>query len=47
MKRRVYRQLAAALSQDRASEYAFLPDAERQAIRKILRATIPDLPAGW
>jgi hypothetical protein len=47
MKRRVYRQLAAALSQDRASEYAFLPDAERQAIRNILRATIPDLPAGW
>lgn len=48
MKERVYRRLKAALSQDEPDKaYAYLPAAEKQAIRSILKATLFDLPAGW
>lgn len=48
MKERVYRGLAEALSVVCPDpNYAFLPAAEKQAIRKILQATLTDLLAGW
>jgi len=48
MKQRVYGRLDVALSlEDPDPEYAYLPAAERKAIRDILRATLSDLPAGW
>jgi hypothetical protein len=48
MKQRVYRRLGLALSQEKADkEYAYLPAAEKQAIRGILKATLRDLPDGW
>jgi len=44
LKQRIHGQLAAALSTTQpAAEYAYLPAAEKQAIRAILRATVPDL----
>lgn len=47
-KQRVYRRLGEALDVARPdAEYAYLPPAEKQAIRSILRATLNDLPAGW
>ena len=47
-KQRVYRRLGEALDVARAdAEYAYLPEAEKEAIRGILRATVMDLPAGW
>ena len=48
MKQRVHRRLAEALNTAKPdAEYAFLPDAEKSAIRTILKETISDLPAGW
>jgi hypothetical protein len=48
MKQRIYRRLAKALSTETPDlEYAYLPPAERQTIAAVLRATLPDLPAGW
>ena len=48
MKQRVYHRLGEALDASRPdTEYAYLPAVEKQAIRGILRATVPDLPAGW
>lgn len=47
-KQRVYRRLGEALDAAHPdAEYAYLPPAEKQAIRGILRATLNDLPAGW
>ena len=47
-KQRVYHRLGEALDVARPdAEYAYLPAAEKQAIHRILRATLPDLPAGW
>jgi hypothetical protein len=48
MKQRVYRRLAQALDVQRPDpEYAYLPAAEKQAIRVILRGTLAGLPQGW
>jgi len=48
MKGRVYGLLAKALATEKpAAEYAYLPAAEKQAIRQILRETLADLPGGW
>jgi hypothetical protein len=48
VKQGVYRRLAAALSDTaKDSEFAYLPAAERQTIRRILRGTLTDLPSGW
>jgi hypothetical protein len=48
MKLRVYRGLALALNETQPSkDYAYLPLAERRAIRGVLRATMKDAPAGW
>ena len=48
MKQRVYRRLAQALDVQRSDpEYAYLPAAEKQAIRTILRGTLTGLPSGW
>jgi hypothetical protein len=47
-KQRVYRRLGQALDIVHPdSEYAYLPMAEKQTIRGILRATLSDLPSGW
>jgi hypothetical protein len=48
MKQRVYHRLGEALNPARSdAEYAYLPSAEKQAIRSILQGTLKDLPAGW
>ena len=48
MKERIYRRLGEALSLSATdAEYAFLPAAEKQSIRSILRGTLSDLPPGW
>jgi len=48
IKQRVYRRLGEALNVSAPdAEYAFLPPAEKQTIRSILRSTLPDLPPGW
>lgn len=48
MKERIYRRLDAALSVQRPDpEYAYLRDEEKRTLRRILRGTLPDLPAGW
>ena len=48
MKQRVYRRLAEALDSTKPdAEYAYLPAAEKQAIRLILKETLQDLPATW
>jgi hypothetical protein len=48
LKTRIYTQLGAALRDDAAGkEFAYLPAAERKAIRRILVATLKDLPPGW
>jgi hypothetical protein len=45
MKDRIYRQLAAALSSTKPEkEYDYLPRTEKEAIRRILRATLTDFP---
>lgn len=47
-KERVYRRIREALDgQHAAPEYAYLPLLEKQAIHRILRATLTDLPANW
>lgn len=48
LKQRVYQRLDSALRVEQSDEeYAYLPSAEKQAIRNVLRATLSDLPAGW
>jgi hypothetical protein len=48
LKQRVYRLLAEALDTRRHhADYAYLPVAEKTAIRVILKDTLPDLPANW
>jgi hypothetical protein len=48
MKQRVYRGLRDALDTQRATrEFAYLPATEKQAIRTILKGTLPGLPPGW
>jgi hypothetical protein len=48
LKNRIYLRLKAALSENPANEeFNYLPAAERQAIRSILKATLPDLPQDW
>lgn len=48
LKQRVFRHLGAALAESSpAPEFAYLPAAEKAAIRRILRGTMPDLPSGW
>ena len=48
MKQRMYRRLGEALSAEKPDkEYAYLAAAEKQAIRRILKATLTDLPGGW
>ena len=48
MKQRVYRRLGNALSLENPDqEYAYLAAAEKLAIRRILKATLADLPGGW
>jgi hypothetical protein len=44
LKQRVFARMNAALN-GKESEFAYLPSAERQAIREILRATLPELAA--
>lgn len=47
-KQQVYRTIGAALDPEKpAPDYAYLPDAEKAAIRRILRETLADLPEGW
>jgi len=48
LKTRIYAQLAAALREETGGkEFAWLPTAEKKAIRQILTATLKDLPLGW
>ncbi len=48
MKQRVYQRLARALDWERPqADYAYLPHAEKKAIRDLLQATLTDLPAEW
>jgi hypothetical protein len=48
MKQAIYRRLGEALSTTRPDrEYLYLSAVEKQLIRGILKATLPDLPAGW
>ncbi len=48
MKQQIYIRLREALSVEKpAKDYAYMPAAEKQAIRAILKGTLPDLPAGW
>ncbi len=48
LKERIYRELARALDVGRADpEYAYLPNEEKLAIRRILKGTVGDLPGGF
>ncbi len=48
LKKRIFQLLGTALSENAVpEEFAYLPKAERVAIRVILRTTLPDLPADW
>jgi len=48
MKQRIYQRLGRALALEHPDhDYAYLPQAERKAIRAILRGTLKDLPEGW
>lgn len=48
LKTRIYTQLGAALRDTNGGkEFAYLPLAEKKAIRQILAATLKDLPSGW
>ena len=48
MKQRVFTRLAQALDTAKPDkEYAYLPAAEKQSLRGILKATLPELPKGW
>lgn len=47
-KEQVYRILGAAISTENPDpDFAYLPDAEKETIRGVLRETLSDLPAGW
>ena len=47
-KQQVYESLGEAISiEKRDPDFAYLPDAEKKAIRDILRETLSDLPEGW
>lgn len=47
-KQQVYESLGEAISTEkRDPDFAYLPDAEKKAIRDILRETLSDLPEGW
>ena len=48
LKQRIYAQLGSALSTTKPNaEYGYLPAAEKQVIRTILKATLTDLPSLW
>ena len=48
IKQRIYATLKIALDSEKEhADYAYLPASEKQSIRGILRATLPDLPPGW
>jgi hypothetical protein len=47
LRERVFEKLAAALRPESPGDYAYLPDEEKAAIRKILKETLPELPVGW
>ena len=48
MKQRIYRRFGEALDVEKPdAEYAYLPADEKRAIRKIVKATLKDLPGGW
>jgi hypothetical protein len=48
MKQQIYIRLREALSVEKPmKDYAYLPAAEKQAIRTILKGTVTDLPQGW
>jgi hypothetical protein len=48
MKLRVYQRLREALSlEEPRRDYAYLPAPEKQTIRRILKATLADLPDAW
>jgi hypothetical protein len=48
MKQAIYRRMGEALNTTRPDrEYTYLSAVEKQLIRGILKATLPDLPAGW
>lgn len=48
MKQRVFTRLALALNTTKPEkEFAYLPGAEKQTIRGILKATLPELPKNW
>lgn len=48
IKNRVYRRLQKALSNAQPdASYAYLPNDEKSAIRRILKGTLSDLPADW
>jgi hypothetical protein len=48
MKMRIFQRLGAALDTTKPDpDYAYLPAGEKQSIRRILRETLADLPAGW
>jgi len=48
IKQHIYLRLRAALSVEQPDkDYAWLPAAEKVAIRTILKSTLADLPAGW
>lgn len=48
MKQRVYGRLREALKLEPPDqEFAYLPGSEKQAIRGILKSTLPDLPQDW
>lgn len=47
-KQRLYRRMSQALDVARPDpEYAYLPAAEKQSIRTLVKASLTDLPAGW
>lgn len=48
LKQRVFARLAEALNTTKPdAEYAYLPAAEKQTLRGILKATLPELPKTW
>ena len=48
LKQRVFTRLAQALDPARPdAEYAYLPATEKQTLRTLLKATLPDLPKSW
>ena len=48
LKQRVFTRLAQALDPAKPDvEYAYLPATEKQTLRTLLKATLPELPKGW